>query len=51
MFRLDMDRCHRHPCHNGGTCLSEGDDIKCQCSQGYRGVFCEGKLSNQLNVY
>ena len=40
---IDIDHCHDHPCKNGGFCLSEGDDFKCKCLDGYRGLLCEGK--------
>uniref|UniRef100_A0A8C5H769 trypsin n=1 Tax=Gouania willdenowi TaxID=441366 RepID=A0A8C5H769_GOUWI len=32
--------CNPNPCKNGGQCIQDGNDFDCQCSQGYRGRFC-----------
>ena len=43
IFLPAIDHCHEHPCKNGGFCISEGDDFKCKCLDGYRGLLCEGE--------
>ena len=47
---VDLDRCHRRPCKNGGKCKYDGDDIKCDCLAGYRGALCEGKNCQKIRV-
>jgi hypothetical protein len=42
--------CNSSPCNNGGTCQRlTADTYQCQCTPGYTGTLCEGKIySNNL---
>ena len=42
--------CNSIPCSNGGTCQRlTADAYQCQCTPGYTGTLCEGKIySNNL---
>jgi hypothetical protein len=42
--------CNSIPCSNGGTCQRlTADTYQCQCTPGYTGTLCEGKIySNNL---
>jgi len=42
--------CNSSPCSNGGTCQRlTADTYQCQCTPGYTGTLCEGKIySNNL---
>ncbi|KAL4630710.1 sushi, nidogen and EGF-like domain-containing protein 1 [Arapaima gigas] len=33
--------CRNLPCHNGGTCVNEGDSFACDCTPGFKGRQCE----------
>lgn len=39
---IEMDQCRSQPCKNGGTCLQDMNNYKCQCREGFRGTNCEG---------
>jgi hypothetical protein len=42
-FRLAFagDLCAPNPCANGGTCLSDGQSIRCSCRDGFQGDLCQ----------
>jgi len=40
---IESDLCLPNPCQNNGTCSSNGDQITCQCVNGYSGSRCEAK--------
>lgn len=42
--------CENEPCHNGGTCIQEGELFTCDCPLGYSGSKCEGKRIFLENV-
>ncbi|XP_028410605.1 von Willebrand factor-like [Dendronephthya gigantea] len=33
--------CASGPCNNGGLCINQGNDFKCECAPGYDGKQCE----------
>lgn len=33
-------RCQPNPCQNGGTCVDEWLDLRCQCRAGFTGRMC-----------
>ncbi|XP_021105009.1 brevican core protein isoform X2 [Heterocephalus glaber] len=33
--------CVPSPCHNGGTCMEEGEGLRCLCLPGYGGHLCD----------
>lgn len=35
------DLCAPNPCANGGTCLSDGNSIRCSCKDGFQGDLCQ----------
>ena len=38
------------PCRNGGTCsVGLYNDIKCRCTDGYAGPFCNGEYLNHVS--
>ena len=37
----ERDDCAASPCLNGGTCIDEVADYKCECQLGYKGRNCE----------
>ncbi len=41
-----VNPCEKIPCKNGGTCIPNGDNFKCQCKVGYEGNTCETGNSN-----
>lgn len=36
-----IDDCHSAPCHNGGTCIDEGDNFRCLCAYPWAGLQCD----------
>ena len=41
LFVSIVVHCHPSPCINGGTCSKYGSILKCSCSEGYIGMYCE----------
>ena len=41
-YDLVADKCHKHPCKNDAKCVQLLSKIKCICSPGYKGQFCQG---------
>ncbi|XP_054606105.2 protein eyes shut homolog [Nothobranchius furzeri] len=37
----DPPVCQHLPCHNGGTCISDGEDWFCECPRLYTGRLCQ----------
>uniref|UniRef100_A0A668ARJ3 trypsin n=1 Tax=Myripristis murdjan TaxID=586833 RepID=A0A668ARJ3_9TELE len=37
---LVTEVCQNNPCKNGGTCVPDGTDFRCDCSEGFEGRFC-----------
>lgn len=35
------DLCAPNPCANGGSCLSDGNSIRCSCKNGFQGDLCQ----------
>ncbi|KAK7925460.1 hypothetical protein WMY93_007770 [Mugilogobius chulae] len=33
--------CDPNPCHNGGSCVREGNDFDCACPKGFSGRYCQ----------
>ena len=40
-FLFKVDSCVSGPCLNGGTCIRDGNDFKCDCAVGFYGTHCE----------
>ncbi|XP_019624292.1 PREDICTED: matrilin-2-like [Branchiostoma belcheri] len=40
--------CLEQPCHNGGTCESQGQAFYCRCPSGFTGEYCE--ICNSLSA-
>eukprot|EP00794_Sanderia_malayensis_P012220 gene12220-13478_t len=40
-YEISMDRCNPNPCLHGGTCMNDGNNYKCACSNTYKGKQCE----------
>ena len=38
----ENEECHKKPCQNNGTCLSNGNNYTCECVDGFNGNHCEG---------
>ena len=43
-LRVDVDPCRPNPCLNSGACLHTDDGFVCNCSRGFKGQHCQGKL-------
>ena len=45
----EEDECEKRPdhCHNSGTCVSNGESIKCECPPDYTGPRCEDKIDTE----
>ena len=37
----DIDDCVDHACLNGGSCVDQINKYACQCTEYYRGLYCE----------
>jgi len=37
--------CQSSPCLNDGTCTADGDNVTCECAEGFSGDFCETAAS------
>lgn len=44
-LRLEENHCHPNPCRNAGVCTEADGAFVCTCSEGFKGVNCEGKGS------
>lgn len=40
---LEENHCHPNPCRNSGVCTEADGAFVCTCSEGFKGVNCEGK--------
>merc|ERR1711990_461983 len=46
------DGCNPNPCRNGGKCYSAADKtINCECTDDYKGEFCEKNNANKPRAY
>ena len=63
-FRIcisEENHCHPNPCRNAGVCTEADGAFVCTCSEGFKGVNCEGRnnewtfedemLSNMLSMF
>ena len=40
---LEENHCHPNPCRNSGVCTEADGAFVCTCSEGFKGINCEGK--------
>ena len=38
---VSENACQSSPCLNGGICTADGDNVSCECAEGFTGDFCE----------
>ena len=49
LYVSEISGCGQNPCHNEGTCISQGEGYKCTCLQGFTDDHCEtGSISHVL---
>lgn len=46
---LRSNNLQSNPCLNGGRCIDEGNNYKCQCRDGYSGTLCQDKIKTCVN--
>merc|ERR1711892_1568835 len=44
LCEVSTDDCLGHRCRHGATCIDSHDHYECQCSEGYRGAFCQERI-------
>ena len=49
-FFLEKDPCRPNPCGHGGFCTEIGGGFACNCTLGFKGSTCQGKIF-QLILY
>lgn len=42
IYFLEENHCHPNPCRNAGVCTEADGAFVCTCSEGFKGVNCEG---------
>lgn len=47
---IKRDECVSMPCQNGGTCINDNKNYKCQCAPMWTGDNCQSLLSNQITT-
>ena len=46
---VEIDLCESGPCKNNATCSRNVGTYTCECSDGWMGTDCDGKLLNYYN--
>ena len=48
---VDGNECFGIPCLNGGTCVDQLQNYRCECPRIFSGVNCEEDLASMLTVF
>nr|XP_039261757.1 uncharacterized protein LOC120337916 [Styela clava] len=47
---IDINECENNPCTNGGICVNQICNFRCECPQGYVGDICQKKCITPLGL-